>query len=135
VYYYNNFFITDPETQAGDFKGFIFKRIDINTLEVDSLFYVKSSDDGLYLQDCTISPDEKEILFAAAYGPPPQINIWKIVFETGEMFQMTHDGGNCPSYNPAGDKIVYTNTKKNEGGIWIMNKEGSNKQRLTKLNR
>jgi len=26
VYYYNNFFITDPETQKGDFKGFIFKR-------------------------------------------------------------------------------------------------------------
>jgi Tol biopolymer transport system component len=135
VYYYNNFFIIDPETQAGDFKGFIFKRIDVNTSEVDSLFYVKSSDSDLYLHDCAVSPDEKEILFAASYGPPPQINIWKIVLQTGEMFQMTYEGGTWPSYNPAGDKIVYTNTNINEGGIWIMNKDVSNKQRLTKLNR
>ena len=135
VYYYNNFFIIDPVTQKGDFKGFVFKRIDVNTLEIDSLFYVKSSDDGLYLHDCTVSPDENEILFAASYGPPPQINIWKIVLQTGEMIQMTYEGGTWPSYNPAGDKIVYTNTNINEGGIWIMNKDGSNKQRLTKLNR
>ena len=135
VYYYNNFFIIDPETQRGDFKGFVFKRIDVNTLEVDSLVYVKSSDDGLYLHDCTVSPDEKEILFAASYGPPPQINICKIVLQTGEMFQMTYDGGTWPSYNPNGDKIVYTNTNINEGGIWIMNNDGSNKQRLTKLKR
>jgi Tol biopolymer transport system component len=135
VYYYNNFYIINPETQAGYYKGFVFKRIDINTLKEDSLFYVKSSDDGLYLQDCTVSPDEKEILFAASYGPPPQINIWKIVLQTGEMFQMTFNGGSCPSYNPAGDKIVYTNTNIKEGGIWIMNRDGSNKQRLTKLNR
>jgi Tol biopolymer transport system component len=135
VYYYNNFFITDPQTQAGEFKGFVFKRININTLEIDSLIYVKSSDDGLYLRDCTVSPDEKEILFVGAYGPPPQMNIWKIVLQTGEMIQMTYEGGSCPSYSPSGDKIVYTNTKKNEGGIWIMNKDGSNKQRLTKLYR
>jgi Tol biopolymer transport system component len=70
VYYYNNFFITDSVTQKGDYKGFVFKRIDVNTLVIDSLFYVKSSDKGLYLQDCTVSPDEKEILFAASYGPP-----------------------------------------------------------------
>jgi len=99
------------------------------------LFYVKSSDSGLYLHDCTVSPDEKEILFAASYGPPPQINIWKIILETGEIVQMTYEGGTWPSYNPTGDKIVYTNTNINEGGIWIMNKDGSNKQRLTKLNR
>ena len=135
VYYYNNFYAIDPKTQKGNYKGFVFKRTDVNTLEEDSLYYVKSSDDGVYLQDCTVSPDEKEILFVGSYGPPPQMNIWKISLETGEMFQMTYDGGACPSYNPTGDKIVYTNTNINEGGIWIMNKDGSNKQRLTKLKR
>lgn len=135
VYYYNNFYITDPETQRGDYKGFVFKRIDIITLEEDSLFYVKSSDGGLYLHDCTVSPDEEEILFAASYGSPPQINIWKIVLQTGQMIQITYDGGSYPSYNLTGDKIVYTNTNINEGGIWIMKRDGSNKQRLTKLNR
>ena len=133
VYYYNNFYIIDPKTQKGDYKGFIFSRIEVNTLHKDSLFYVKSSDGGLYLQDCSVSPDEKEILFAASYGSPSQMNIWKIVLKTKEMMQMTYKGGNCPSYSPAGDKIVYTNTNINEGGLWIMNKDGSNKKRLTKM--
>ncbi|MBI5662391.1 MAG: PD40 domain-containing protein [Ignavibacterium album] len=135
VYYRNNFYITDPETQRGDYKGFIFKRINVITLEEDSLFYVKSSDGGLYLHNCTVSPDEEEILFAASYGSPPQINIWKIILQTGKIIQITHDGGSYPSYDPTGDKIVYTNTNVNEGGIWIMNRDGSNKQRLTKLKR
>ena len=133
VYYYNNFYITNPDTKAGDFKGFVFNRINVNTLNEDSLFYVKSSDGGLYLQDCSVSPDEKEILFAASYGSPAQMNIWKIVLQTGELTQITYDGGNCPAYNPAGNKIVFTNTNISEGGIWIMNSDGSNKQRLTKL--
>jgi Tol biopolymer transport system component len=135
VYYRNNFYFTDPKTQRGDYRGFVFKRIDIITLEEDSLFYVKSSDGGLYLHDCTVSPDETEILFSASYGSPPQINIWKIILQTGQMIQITYDGGSYPSYNPTGDQIVYTNTNINEGGIWIMNRDGSNKQRLTKLNR
>ena len=130
VYYRNNFFITDPETRRGDYKGFVFSRIDVNTLKVDSLFYVKSSDDGLYLQDCAISPDESEILFAASSGSPVQINIWKIKLKNGEMIQMTYDGGSCPAYNPEGDKIVYTYSDINEGGLWIMNSDGSNKKKI-----
>lgn len=133
VYYRNNFYITDPETQRGDYKGFEFERIDVNTLEEDSLFFVSKTDLHLWLEDCTISPNEKEILFAASYGSPPQMNIWKIILQSGEMIQITYEGGDCPDYNPSGDKIVYTNTNINEGGLWIMNSDGSNKQRLTKL--
>lgn len=135
VYYRNFFYITDPKIKQGDYAGFVFKRIDLLTLKTDSLFYVKSSDGDLYIQDCTVSPDEREILFSASYGSPAQINIWKIILQTGEMFQITFDGGNYPSYNHTGDKIAYTNTNIKEGGIWIMNRDGSNKQRLTKLNR
>ncbi|MFO7448034.1 MAG: DPP IV N-terminal domain-containing protein [Ignavibacteriaceae bacterium] len=135
VYFRNNFYIIDPKTQRGEYKGFVFKRVDVETSKEDSLFYVQSSDGGLYLQDCTVSPDEKEILFAASYGSPAQMNIWKINLQTREMYQITSDGGNFPDYSPAGDKIVYTNTNINEGGIWIMNSDGSNKQRLTKLKR
>ncbi len=133
VYYRNNFYIIDPKTQRGDYKGFVFKRIDINSLKEDSLFYVKSSDGGLYLQDCTISPDESEILFAASSGSPVQINIWKIKLKNGEMIQMTYDGGSCPAYNSKGDKIVYTYSNIKEGGLWIMDADGSNKHKLTKL--
>ena len=33
------------------------------------------------------------------------------------------------------NSFAHTTSNINEGGIWIMNKDGSNKQRLTKLNR
>lgn len=135
VYYSNNFYVKKPDSHLSDYKGFVFKRKNVITLIEDSLLYVKSSDSHLYLQDFASSPNEEEILFAASYGSPPQRNIWKIVLHTGEMFQMTFDGGSCPAYNPTGDKIVYTNTNINEGGIWIMNSDGSNKKSLTKLKR
>ncbi|MHB8132173.1 MAG: TolB family protein [Mobilitalea sp.] len=131
IYYYHTLFVKRPDSDQSDYKGFVFKRIDVNTLKIDSLFHVKNT--KLWLADCTVSPDEQEILFAASYGAPPVINIWKINLQNGEMIQMTFDGGNCPAYNPAGHKIVYTNTNIKEGGLWIMNRNGSNKQKLTKL--
>jgi Tol biopolymer transport system component len=113
------------------YKGFVIRRINIQTLQKDSLCYV--SDPSLFLADCTVSPNEEEILFSASYGFPARINIWKINLQSGVMVQMTEEGGNCPAYDPGGDKIVYTNTNINEGGLWIMNSDGSNKKPLTKL--
>lgn len=131
VYYSHTYYITDTTTGNGIYKGFIFKRFDVNTLKTDSLFYVKNT--NLWLADCTVSPDEKYILFAAAYGSPARLNIWEINLQSKSMMQITFDGGDCPSYNPAGNKIVYTNTNLKEGGLWIMNSDGSNQKRLTKL--
>ncbi|MHB8905605.1 MAG: TolB family protein [Melioribacteraceae bacterium] len=131
VYYRTNLYEKNTNTGIADYKGFVFRRKNVETNIEDSLYHV--DDKNLMLTDCTVSPDEKEILFAASYGAPPIINIWKINLQKGEMIQMTFDGGNCPAYNPAGDKIVYTNTNIKEGGLWIMNRDGSNKQQLTKL--
>lgn len=135
VYFYNNFYVKRPDSHISDYKGFVFKRKDVSTLKEDSLFYVKSNDTDLWLVDCTVSPNEEEILFAASYGSPPQMNIWKLNLQTGTRAQMTFDGGHSPAYSSDGAKIVYANTNINEGGLWIMNKDGSNKQRLTKLKR
>lgn len=131
IFYYNNVYITDTTTGIGIYKGFIFKSFDVNTSKTDSLFHVKNTD--LWLADCTVSPDEKYILFAAAYGSPARLNIWKINLQSKSMTQLTFIGGDCPSYNSTGDKIVYTNTNLKEGALWIMNADGSNKKRLTKL--
>ena len=130
VYYYHTLYTKKANSDKSDYKGFVFKRVDVNTLETDSLYYIGNTD--LWLSDCTVSPDEKEILFAAYYGSPPQINIWKINLLTNSLTQITSEGGNSPAYSPEGDKIVYTNTNINEGGLWIMNRDGSGKQRLTK---
>jgi Tol biopolymer transport system component len=131
VYYYHPVYNKRRDSNISDYKGFVFSRIDIETLKEDSLFYI--SDSNLWLEDCTISPDEKEILFAASEGNPPQVYIWKITIENQILEKITV--GNHPSFSPDGSRIVYTNTDKSEGGLWIMNHEGSNRQRLTKLNR
>ncbi len=131
IYYYHTYYVTDTISGNGIYKGFIFKRFDVNTLKTDSLYYVKNT--SLWLADCTVSPDEKYILFAASYGSPARINIWEINLLSQSMTQLTFSGGDCPSYNLTGDKIVYTNTNLKEGGLWIMNSNGSDKKRLTKL--
>lgn len=133
IYYYHTLYVKRQDSNKSDYQGFVFKRIDINTLRIDSLFFVAKTELHLWLADCTVSPDEEEILFAASYGSPPQINIWKINLQSEEMIQITYEGGNCPAYNPTGDRIAYTNTNITEGGLWIMNSDGSDKQRLTKL--
>jgi len=133
IYYYHTLYVKRPNSQISDYKGFVFKSIEINTLKVDSLFHVESTDLHRWLEDCTISSDEKYMLFAASEGIPPQVYIWKINLEQKTYYKMTI--GNHPSFSPDGSTIIYTNTEKGEGGIWIMNKDGSNKQRLTSLNR
>lgn len=135
IYYYHTLYRKKANSDKSEYKGFVFKKIDVTTFTIDSLYFVAKTNLHLWLEDCTVSPDEKEILFAASYGSPPVINIWKIELESGEMKQITYDGGNYPSYNPEGDKIVYTNTNINEGGLWIMNRDGTNSKKLTKLNR
>jgi|SRR5690606_28228021 len=133
IYYYHNLYKKSPNSYITDYKGFVFKRVDMQTFETDSLFYVESGEGHLWLEDCAISPDEKEILFAASEGTPPQVYIWKINLDQKTLIKMTV--GNHAEFSPDGSQIIYTNTNKSEGGLWIMNREGSNKKRFTNLNK
>ncbi len=49
----------------------------------------------------------------------------------GISSQLTDDGGDYPSYSPDGTKIVYTRTLSGDGGLWIINTDGTGKHRLT----
>ena len=57
--------------------------------------------------------------------------IWKVVLATGGRVPLTTDGGYGPAWSPDGSKIVYTRTQQGDGGLWIMNSDGSGKHRLT----
>ena len=45
--------------------------------------------------------------------------------------QLTFDGGDYPVWSPNGAKIAYMRTAKDDGGLWIMNTDGSGKHRIT----
>ena len=58
--------------------------------------------------------------------------VWVFDLVARTLTQLTTDGGDYPSWSPEGTRIVYTRTQPGDGGLWMMNVDGSNKHRLTK---
>ncbi|HEY6953216.1 MAG TPA: DPP IV N-terminal domain-containing protein [Bacteroidota bacterium] len=73
---------------------------------------------------------EKEIVFSLTQSVG-YTELWKIDLSSGNVIQLTDDGGDYPAWSPDGSKIVYTRTQQGDGGLWIMNADGSGKYRLT----
>ncbi|MDD1751282.1 MAG: hypothetical protein LUO89_15575 [Methanothrix sp.] len=57
--------------------------------------------------------------------------VWSMAVATGIRTQLTADSGDGPAWSPDGSRIVYTRTIMGDGGLWIMNSDGSGKRRLT----
>ena len=84
--------------------------------------------------DCgfsTISPSGAEIAFGVL-PPENYAQIWIYNIVQNHLSKLTDDGGDYPAWSPDGSKIVYTRTQQGDGGLWIMNADGSGKRRLTK---
>jgi Tol biopolymer transport system component len=58
--------------------------------------------------------------------------VWIFDLTSRTITQLTTDGGDYPSWSPDGSKIIYTRTQPGDGGLWVMNADGSNKHRITK---
>ena len=78
----------------------------------------------------SISPNGQDLAFSLT--PFSGITqIWKLDLIGGAAAQLTEDGGDFAGWSPGGSKIVYTRTTFGDGALWIMNKDGSGKRRLT----
>lgn len=78
----------------------------------------------------SLSPNGNEMVFGVQ--PPSGLTqIWKLDLTTRQFSQLTSDGGDYPAWSPNGKMIVYTRTASGDGGLWIMNADGSAKRRLT----
>ncbi len=80
----------------------------------------------------SISPNGTEISFTVL--PTTFIGytqIWKVNMQSNQFIQLTNDGGDFAAWRSDGSKIVYTRTQYGDGGLWIMNADGSGKRRLT----
>jgi len=70
--------------------------------------------------------------FAFAFLPfAGYSQVWVVDVPTGTFYQLTDDGGDYPCYSPDGSKIVFTRTIRGDGGLWIINVDGTGKHRLT----
>jgi Tol biopolymer transport system component len=57
--------------------------------------------------------------------------VWIEAVATNARTQLTIDSGDGAAWSPDGSRIVYTRTIAGDGGLWIMNSNGSGKHRLT----
>lgn len=78
----------------------------------------------------SISPSGQELLFSLT--PFTGVTqIWKVDMVANSSQQLTEDGGDFATWSPDGSKIVYTRITFGDGALWIMNRDGTGKRRLT----
>lgn len=76
------------------------------------------------------SPDGRDILIARD-GGANMVNIWRLNIVTGSYTELTTEGGNYPEWSPDGQWIVYTKVDKDNGHLWLMRPDGSEKHQIT----
>lgn len=76
------------------------------------------------------SSQENKIVFTSQpNGKKPQILIMNS--DGTNLIQLTETQGYSNDWSPNGSKIVYTDSRSNNGYLWIMNSDGSSKKQLT----
>ncbi len=78
-----------------------------------------------------ISPKGNSIVLGVK-RPDDYAEVWVYNLAALTITQLTSDGGDYPSWSPDGSRILFTRTQPGDGGLWIMNLDGSGKRRLTK---
>lgn len=125
----NEIVIVDAQVNpSGSGLIYRFLGIDVMNLSTRSLSSISSNADCGF---ASISPQGNEIV----YGLKPSdklAQVWKFDVATNRHVQLTDDGGDYPAWGPGGARIVYTRTAAGDGGLWIMNSDGTGKRRLTK---
>ena len=77
-----------------------------------------------------VNPKAADIVFSVLPAND-YAQIYEINTSSGSSSQLTSDGGDYPAWSPNGLEIVYTRTQQGDGGLWIMNADGTWKRRLT----
>ena len=140
----------DPARLAGSWK---LKVADVKiktdgSLAIENIKTYQPGDDVIY-ENHGFSPDGKSLIFTTnlkSNHPVTSSDIYTLNLETEELNPLTDNGYNeHGQYSPDGTKVIWMSSNGNiepdkvkEIGFtdwWIMNADGSNKQRLTYFNK
>ncbi|HEY3251800.1 MAG TPA: hypothetical protein VGK25_11840 [Ignavibacteria bacterium] len=87
-----------------------------------------NSNDELYPR---FSPNGQKIIFTQEHEISINFQIYTINIDGTSLTKLTDTQGYSADYSADGEKIVYCDSSPNNGRLWIMNKEGTNKKQLT----
>lgn len=97
-----------------------------------SFIYFLSKPQNLTNRFVKISPDNNTIVFTSQRSDSGHSHaIWSLNADGTNLRKLAETCSSSCDWSPMGDKIVYGNCDENNGHLWIMNKNGSNKKQLT----
>lgn len=77
------------------------------------------------------SPDGNKILFTQQHEAVVNYQLFTVNVDGSGKQRITDTQGYSADYSPDGEKIVYCDSSPDNGRLWIMNKDGTNKRQLT----
>jgi len=106
-----------------------FRNYNLTTQQEDVLYPFTSTSDCAF---SSLNPAGDTMVFSLRpFSGTARAQIVKVNIGNLVVTQLTTDGGDYPAWSPDGQQIVYTRTASGDGGLWIMNADGSGKHRLT----
>lgn len=76
------------------------------------------------------SPNGESIL-VTLYGDGNPADIWRLDLGTMSYTQLTFGGGDYPAWSPDGQWVLYTKIDKENGYLWLMRPDGSEKHQIS----
>ncbi|HMQ99044.1 MAG TPA: hypothetical protein PKE39_08475 [Ignavibacteria bacterium] len=77
------------------------------------------------------SPDGQKIIFTQQHENSLNYQIYTIQTNGSGLTKLTDTQGYSADYSPDGESIVFCDSSPDNGRLWIMNKDGTNKKQLT----
>jgi TolB protein len=91
---------------------------------------LKLTDTPTWKYDIDISLTTGKICFSQQYkGDHPKI--WIMELDGYALRQLVKEGSSSPAFSPDGEWVVYTHTYDNDGSLWTIRVDGTEKHRIT----
>lgn len=100
----------------------------IDTTNQNAIRITDNNNDELYPR---YAPDGQKIIFTQKHETSLNYQLYTININGSGIAKITDTQGYTADYSPDGEKIVFCDSSPDNGRLWIMNKDGTNKRQLT----